>query len=90
MPLNDSEKPKEFASGMSAPIQLMKTVLDDATAGLPEAKRTSAIKAEMACSILTAARKGETNPNVLRALAVAGLVDCTHFSHDISPERRVV
>jgi hypothetical protein len=44
----------------------------------------------MACSILTAARKGETNPNVLRALAVAGLVDCTHFSHDISPERRVV
>jgi hypothetical protein len=71
-------------------IQLMKTVLDDATAALPEAKRTSAIKAEMACSILTAARKGETNPNVLRALAVAGLVDCTHFSHDISPERRVV
>jgi hypothetical protein len=36
-------------------IQLMKSVLDDATAALPEAKRTSAIKAEMACSILTAA-----------------------------------
>ena len=30
-------------------IQLMKAVVEDASAALPEAKRTSAIKAEMAC-----------------------------------------
>jgi hypothetical protein len=71
-------------------IQLMKVVLEDATAELPEAKRTSAIKAEMACSILAAAGKGERNPDVLRMLAVGSLVDCSHYSHDISPERRVV
>jgi len=71
-------------------IQLMRTVLEDATASLPEAKRTSAIKAEMACSILSAAGKGERNPEVLRMLAVAGLVECSHYSHDMSPERRVI
>ena len=71
-------------------IQLMKAVLEEATASLPEAKRTSAIKAEMACSILSAAGKGERNPEVLRALAVGSLVECSHYSHDISPERRVV
>jgi hypothetical protein len=71
-------------------IQLMRAVLEDATAHLPEAKRTSAIKAEMACSILAAAGKGERNPEVLRTLAVASLVDCSHYSHDISPERRAV
>src|SRR5215470_1391293 len=32
-------------------IQLMRSVLEDAAASLPEAKRTSAIKAEMACYI---------------------------------------
>jgi hypothetical protein len=71
-------------------IQLMKAVLEEATASLPEAKRTSAIQAEMACSILSAAGKGERNPEVLRALAVGSLVECSHYSHDISPERRVV
>ena len=71
-------------------IQLMKAVLEDASAALPEAKRTSAIKAEMACHILAAAGKGERNPEVLKMLAVGSLVDCTHYSHDISPERRVV
>jgi len=71
-------------------IQLMKAVLEDATASLPEAKRTSAIKAEMACCILAAAGKGERDPEVLRALAVASLVECSHYSHDISPERRAV
>ena len=40
-------------------IQLMKAVLEDATAALPEAKRTSAVRAEMACAILAAAGKGE-------------------------------
>jgi hypothetical protein len=71
-------------------IQLMKVVLDDATASLPEAKRTSAIKAEMACHILAAAGRGERNPEVLKTLAVGSLVECSHYSHDISPERRVV
>jgi hypothetical protein len=71
-------------------IQLMRTVLEDATASLPEAKRTSAIKAEMACCILAAAGKGERNPEVLRTLAVGSLVERSHYSHDISPERRAV
>lgn len=71
-------------------IQLMKAVVEDASASLPEAKRTSAIKAEMACHILVAAGKGERNPEVLKTLAVGSLVECTHYSHDISPERRLV
>ena len=71
-------------------IQLMKVVLDDATAALPEAKRTSAVKAEMACSILAAAGKGERNPEILRTLAIESLVDCSHYSHEISPERRAI
>ena len=40
-------------------IELMKTVLDDATAMLPEAKRTSATRAEIASHILACAAKGE-------------------------------
>jgi hypothetical protein len=44
----------------------------------------------MACHILAAAGKGERNPEVLKMLAVGSLVDCTHYSHDISRERRVV
>jgi hypothetical protein len=71
-------------------IQLMWTVLEDATAALPEAKRTSAIRAEMACAILTAAGKGERNAEALRAFALGCLADCSHYSHDISPERRAV
>jgi hypothetical protein len=71
-------------------IQRMKAALEDATAALPEAKRTSVIKAEMACSILTAAAKGEGDPEVLRTLAIASLVDRSHYSHDVSPERWVI
>ena len=71
-------------------IQLMKAVVEDASASLPPAKRTSAIKAEMACHVLVAAGKGERDPQVLKTLAMGSLVDCTHYSHDISPERRVV
>jgi len=71
-------------------IERMKAVLDDATAALPEAKRTSAIKAELACSILAAAAKGERNPEVLKALALASLVDRSHYSHEISRERWVI
>jgi hypothetical protein len=43
-------------------IELMRAVLEDATAVLPIAKRTSTIKAEIASHILTRAAKGERDP----------------------------
>src|ERR1700687_1907071 len=71
-------------------IQLMKTVLDDAAATLPEAKRTSTMKAEIASQILACAAKGERDPVALKNFALLAVVECTHYSHDISPERRAV
>src|SRR6476659_1217325 len=71
-------------------IELMKAVLDDATAMLPEAKRTSTMKTEIASQILACAAKGERDPMVLKNSALLAIVDCTHYSHDISPERRFV
>jgi len=71
-------------------IKLMKAVLDDATTMLPEAKRTSTMKAEIASCILACAAKGERDPVALRVAALLAVVDCSHYSHDISPERRAV
>ena len=71
-------------------IALMKSVLDDAVSTLPQAQRTSALKAEVASLILLNAAKGERNTEALKAAALAGLVKCSHYSHDFSPERRVV
>ena len=71
-------------------IKLMKAVLDDVTATLPEAKRTSAAKAEIASHILACAAKGERDPVALKTAALLAVVDCSHYSHDISPERRAV
>jgi hypothetical protein len=71
-------------------IELMKAVLDDATAMLPEAKRTSVTKAEIASHILAFAAKGERDPVALKVASLFAVVDCTHYSHDISPERRAV
>jgi hypothetical protein len=71
-------------------IELMRAVLDDATAMLPEAKRTSAIKAELASNILACAAKGERDPVALKMAALLAVVEWTHYSHDISPERRAV
>jgi hypothetical protein len=71
-------------------IELMKAVLEDATATLPESKRTSAMKAEIASGILACAAKGERDPVALKMAALLGVVDCTHYSHDISIERRAV
>lgn len=71
-------------------IELMRAVLDDATATLPEAKRTSTMKAEIASHILECAAKGERNPAVLKEAALLAVVECSHYSHDISPERRAV
>ena len=44
-------------------IELMKAVLDDAAAMLPEAKRTSTMKAEIASHILACAAKGRAKPD---------------------------
>jgi hypothetical protein len=57
---------------------------------LPEAKRTSTMKAEIASHILACAAKGERDPAALRMAALSAIVECTHYSHDISPERRAV
>jgi hypothetical protein len=71
-------------------IELMKAILDEATAALPEAKRTSAMKADIASSILACAAKGERDPTSLKMAALLAVVECTHYSHDISPARRAV
>jgi hypothetical protein len=71
-------------------IELMKAVLDDVTAMPPEAKRTSTMKAEIASQILACAAKGERDPIALKKAALLAVVECTHYSHDISPERRAV
>jgi hypothetical protein len=71
-------------------IELMKSVLDDATAMLPEAKRTSSMKAEIASHILECAAKGERNPQALKTAALSAVVECSHYSHDISPARSAV
>jgi hypothetical protein len=71
-------------------IELMKSVLDDAAAMLPEAKRTSAMKAEIASHILACTAKGERNPVNLKAAALLAVVECSHYSHDMTPERRAV
>jgi hypothetical protein len=80
------------AAGVFQPalLELMKAVLNDATATLPEAKRTSTMKAEIASHILACAAKGERDPTALKLGALLAVVDCTHYSHDISLERRAV
>ena len=71
-------------------LELMRSILDDATAMLPEAKRTFTVKAEIATLILECAARGERNPAILKTAAISGIVECTHYSHDISPARGVV
>ena len=71
-------------------IKLMRAVLDNAVETLPEAKRTSTMTAEIASRILACAAKGERDPIVLKNSALMAVVQCTHYSHDISPERRAV
>ena len=71
-------------------INLMKAVLDEAVATLPEGRRTSTTMAEMASQILACAGKGERDPAVLKTAALLAVLECSHYSHDISPERRTV
>jgi hypothetical protein len=58
-------------------ITLMKTILDDATAMLPEAKRTSTVKAEIASYILACAAKGGRNSAALRTAALLAVIECS-------------
>ena len=69
-------------------ITLMRAVLDEAAATLPEWKRTSTMMAEMASQILACAAKGVRDPNKLRDAAMSAVVE--RSPHDISPERRAV
>lgn len=71
-------------------IELMKSVLDETTAMLPEAKRTSTVKADIAANILACAASGERDPVVLRAAALSALMECSRYSHDLSQHRRAV
>ena len=71
-------------------IQLMRSVLDEATATLPQAKRTSTIKADIAAGILASAAKGERDPMALKSAALSAVVDSTRYSHDISKYRQPV
>jgi len=71
-------------------IELMRSVLEEATAMLPEAMRTSTVKADIASGILACAAKGERDPTVLKSAALSAIVGCTRYSHDISQDRRAV
>jgi hypothetical protein len=71
-------------------IDLMRSVLDDAELSIPEGQRTSAVKAELASYILACAAKGERNPELLKQSALLAVVDRSHYSHEISAERRAV
>ena len=71
-------------------IKLMKAVLDEAVATLPESRRTSTMMAEMASQILARAGKGERDPATLKMAALLAVIECSHYSHDITPERRAV
>jgi hypothetical protein len=55
-------------------IELMKTVLEDATSTLPEAERTSTMKAEIASRILACAANGERDPIKLKIAALSAKV----------------
>lgn len=71
-------------------IELMRSVLEEATAMLPEAKRTSTVKADIASGILACAAKGERDPMALKSAALSAVLECTRYSHDLSQNRRAV
>ena len=71
-------------------IELMRSVLEEASAMLPEAKRTSTIRADIASNILACAAKGERDPRMLREAALSAVIECSRYSHDVSEHRRAV
>jgi hypothetical protein len=48
------------------------------------------MKAEIASLILACAAKGERSPEALKTAALSAVVDCSHYSHDMSTARRAV
>ena len=56
---------------------------------IPDAKRTSAMKAEITAHILACAANGERNRVALRTAARLAMVERSHYSHDMA-ERRAV
>ncbi len=48
-------------------LNLLRSVLDEATAALPTAQQTSAVKAVLAQKIIACANKGERDPVRIRA-----------------------
>jgi len=71
-------------------VELMRPVLEEAAAMLPEAKRTSIVKADIASEILACAAKGERDPTVLKSAALSVVMNSPRCSHDISRDRRAV
>ena len=69
-------------------ISLLQLVLEDATETLPKAKRTSAIKADMAVAILASAAAGERNPTALKTAAISAVTDPPQYYSDLSEDRR--
>jgi hypothetical protein len=74
--VGSGETAVEFRGAVFQPelIELMKAVLEDAVATLPEVKRTSTMKAEIASRILACAAKGERDPTTLKIAALSALV----------------
>src|SRR5258708_4202060 len=65
-------------------IELMMSVLDDAAIMLPEAKRTSAMKAQIASHILACAPTAELHPLALKPAAHFASFLGTNYSHHLS------
>ena len=61
--------------GENATRDILDAVLDEAAMTLSEAKRTSAMKAEIASHILACAAKGERDPVVLKMNALLTVVE---------------
>jgi hypothetical protein len=66
----------------------MKAVLEDATAVLPKAQRTSSMKAEIASRILASAAKGERDPIALKVAALLAIAECALFSRYLARAQR--
>ena len=71
-------------------MKLMRAILDDAAAMLPEADQTSVKKANMAAQILEQAASGEHDPIALRTSALIEAAKHVNRCHDISAARRAV
>jgi hypothetical protein len=71
-------------------IELIKSILDDAVAMLPEAKRTSTMKAEIGSFILASAAKGVRDPSALKITALSAVTEHSRYPHDMSSARWII